>query len=124
MEQRLESSATFPMWLSSSLKSREKSYNHSITSGLSKLNIDPQITSSPSSSPTNTPEEHFKHENHSQLILNKMNQYYLTGKLKDVTLIAGSFCGIIHMFLSSVLIVSVSRGEKNRSSSHRSKCCI
>lgn len=91
MEQRLESSATFPMWLSSSLKSREKTHNHSVTSGLSKLSIDPQVTSSPSSSPTTSPEEHFKHENHSQLILSKMNQYYLNGKLKDVILIAGSF---------------------------------
>lgn len=90
MEQRLENSATFPMWLSSSLKSKEKSCNHSITSGLSKLNVDPQITSSPSASPTTTPEEQFKHENHSQLILNKMNQYYLAGKLKDVILLAGS----------------------------------
>jgi hypothetical protein len=90
MEQRLESSATFPMWLSSSLKSREKTCNHSITSGLSKLNVDPQISSSPSASPTTSPEEHFKHENHSQLILNKMNQYYLGGQLKDVILIAGS----------------------------------
>lgn len=91
MEQRLESSATFPMWLSSSLKSREKTSNHSVTSGLSKLNIDPQVTSSPSSSPNASPEEHFKHENHSQLILGKMSQYYLSGKLKDVTLIAGRF---------------------------------
>lgn len=90
MEQRLENSATFPMWLSSSLKSREKSCNHSIASGMSKLNVDPQITASPSASPTNMPEEHFKHENHSQLLLNKMNQYYLTAKLKDVTLIAGT----------------------------------
>ncbi|KAI9563037.1 hypothetical protein GHT06_010494 [Daphnia sinensis] len=89
MEQRLENSATFPMWLSSSLKSREKTHNHSVTSGLSKLNIDPQVTSTPSSSPTTSPEEHFKHENHSQLILSKMNQYYLNGKLKDVILIAG-----------------------------------
>lgn len=105
MEQRLENSATFPMWLSSSLKSREKSYNHSITSGLSKLNLDPQVTSSPSSSPTNTPEEHFKHENHSQLILNKMNQYYLTGKLKDVTLIAGSFSTILHICLYCILMM-------------------
>ena len=94
MEQHrtMESSATFPMWLSSSLKSRDKSYsNQSVASCLSKLSIDPQGSSmiSPSTSPSVPSEETFHHENHTQLMLGKMNQYYQSTKLKDVTLIAG-----------------------------------
>lgn len=119
MEQRLESSATFPMWLSSSLKSREKYCNHSISSGMSKLNVDPQITSSPSTSPTNTPEEHFKHENHSQHILSKMSQYYASGKLKDVTLIAGKFFNnLIFMKSKEITLFNYFTGEK-RIEAHR-----
>jgi hypothetical protein len=89
MEQRaIESSATFPLWLSSSLKSRDKSYIQSIPACLSKLNMDSQKTTPPTVSPV-TSDEKFKHENHCQLILAKMNQYYQSSKLKDVTLIAG-----------------------------------
>ena len=85
----MENSATFPLWLSSSLKSRDKSYIQSIPACLSKLNMDSQKTTPPTISPV-TSDEKFKHENHSQLILAKMNQYYQTSKLKDVTLIAGT----------------------------------
>lgn len=89
----MENSATFPMWLSSSLKSRDsKSYsNHSVASCLSKLSLDPQGSSVlPSVTPAVvSSEEQFQHENHAQLMLDKMTQYYQSGKLKDVILIAG-----------------------------------
>ena len=80
---------TLPLWPSSSLKSRNKSYIQSIPACLSKLNMDSPKNTPPTVSPV-TSDEKFKHENHSQLILAKMNQYYQTSKLKDVTLIAGA----------------------------------
>lgn len=85
----MESSASFPMWLSSTLKTREKNCQQTSTNCVAVLNSDPQIQSVPSTSPTCNPDENFQHENHSQLILSKMNNFFKAGKLKDVTLIAG-----------------------------------
>ena len=85
----MESSASFPMWLSSTLKTREKNCQQTTTNCVTVLSSDSQTQSSPSASPTCNPDENFQHENHSQLILSKMNNFFKAGKLKDVTLIAG-----------------------------------
>lgn len=89
MDQHSESNFSLPIWLSGSLKSRDKSFSHSISSGISKLNLESQNSSSLPESPVTSPDEHFKHENHSDLILSKMNHYYKCAKLKDVILVAG-----------------------------------
>ena len=91
----MESSASFPMWLSSTLKTREKNCQQTSTNCVAVLNSDPQIQSVPSTSPTCNPDENFQHENHSQLILSKMNNFFKAGKLKDVTLIAGKLLSLV-----------------------------
>lgn len=102
MEQRSESNCSLPIWLSGSLKSRDKSFSHSISSGISKLNLESQSSSSLPESPVVTPEEHFRHNNHAGLILSKMNHFYKCAKLKDVTLVAGLFCLALSTSLSLV----------------------
>lgn len=56
--------------------------------------MDSQKTATPTASPV-TSDEKFKQENHAIIMLSKMNQYYQNSKLKDVTLIAGTF--VIHL---------------------------
>ena len=68
---------------------REKNCQQTTTNCVTVLSSDSQTQSSPSASPTCNPDENFQHENHSQLILSKMNNFFKAGKLKDVTLIAG-----------------------------------
>ena len=84
----MESSASFPMWLSSTLKTREKNCQQTAPSCLTTLSSNDTQTA-PSVSPTSSPDENFQHENHSELILSKMNNFFKLGKLKDVTLVAG-----------------------------------
>ena len=91
----MESSASFPMWLSSTLKTREKTCHQTSKTCVSKLNMDTQTPVLPAITPTSSSEENFVHEHHSELILNKMNQYFKIGKLKDVTLIAGKKLSIL-----------------------------